>query len=63
MAEQQRKVDNAPGLVALGGGITGIVSLVAAMFPFFSGDYVGAGLCLIAAALAFGLLANAVFRK
>jgi hypothetical protein len=33
------------------------------MVAFFNGDFVAAGVCLLAAALSFGLLANAVFRN
>jgi hypothetical protein len=50
------------GLAALGGVVTGALGLVAALFPFFDGDFTATGLCLIAAALSFGLLANAVLR-
>jgi hypothetical protein len=46
-----------------GGGITGFISLIMAFFPFFNGDYSSAGICLLAAALSFGLMANAVLRE
>lgn len=51
------------GLLAFACIIVGIGSIVAALFAFFGGEFVGAGLCLLAAALAFGLLANAVLRE
>lgn len=51
------------GLALLGSGITGAVSIVAALFPFAAGDYAAMGLCLIAAAIAFGLLSTAVLRS
>lgn len=50
------------GLAALGSVVSGILALFGALFPFFNGDYAAAGFMLIAAALAFGMLANAVFR-
>lgn len=46
-----------------GGGITGFASLIMAFFPFFNGDYLSAGIYLLAAALSFGLMANAVLRE
>jgi hypothetical protein len=50
------------GLASLGGGITGVVGFVAALIALFNGDFVATGVCLIAAGLSFGLLANAVLR-
>lgn len=50
------------GLAALGSAASGIIALLGALFPLVNGDYAAAGMMLIAAALAFGLLANAVFR-
>jgi len=50
------------GLAALGCAITGVVSLVGALWPLVSADYVAASVCLAAAALAFGLLTNALLR-
>ncbi len=46
-----------------GGGITGFAGLVMAVFPFYIGDFLSAGICLLAAALSFGLMANAVLRE
>ena len=43
--------------------VTGYASLLTAVFAFFGGDWVGAGACLGAAALAFGLVANALLRQ
>ena len=50
------------GLAAAGSAVTGIASFVIAFFPFFNGDYAATGICFLAAAFSFGLLANAVFR-
>ncbi len=46
-----------------GGSITGFVSLIMALFPFFNGDFLSAGIYLLAAALSFGLMANAVLHE
>ncbi len=46
-----------------GSGITGFASLIMALFPFFNGDFLSAGIYLLAAALSFGLMANAVLRE
>jgi hypothetical protein len=46
-----------------GGAITGIVALVVGIGAAMVGEPVAAGLALIAAAAAFGLLANAVLRE
>ncbi|MCX9074448.1 MAG: hypothetical protein OIN88_07280 [Candidatus Methanoperedens sp.] len=46
-----------------GGGITGFASLIMAFFPFSNGDFLSAGMYLLAAALSFGLMAIAVFRE
>lgn len=50
-------------VVLYGGGITGFASLIMALFPFFNGDFLSAGIYLLAAALSFGLMANAVLRE
>lgn len=62
MSEQRKTLDGIIGFITIGGSITGIVSFIVALFPLFRADYAAAGLCLIAAALSFGLLANAVLR-
>ncbi len=52
------------GLSILGGFLVGIIALLAGLLAVFNEyDYIGAGLCFLASALAFGLLANALFRK
>ncbi len=53
----------AAGLSVSGGLLTGAGALVTALAAVLSGDFVGCGVCLVAAALAFGLLANAVYRQ
>ncbi len=44
------------GLAAVGCGLTGVVGFVLALINALGGEWLGAGVCLIAAALAFGLL-------
>ncbi len=52
------------GLSILGEFLVGIITLLAGLLAVFNEyDYIGAGLCFLASALAFGLLANALFRK
>ena len=63
MSENRRKFETLIGLVILGGAITGVAGFVAALVAFFSGEFVATGACLIAAALSFGLLANALIRE
>lgn len=52
-----------PGLAILGGMLAGGSALLVALLAAFSGDYTAAGICLAAAGLAFGLLANAFYRS
>jgi len=60
--QNRGRLDAVIGLAVLGSGITGAVSFVAALFPLLAGDYGAMGLCLIAAAISFGLLSTAVLR-
>jgi len=61
--DEGRKVSNTIiALAAVGSAVTGVVSFIAALVPYFEGDFFGAGLCLLAAAFSFGLLANALYR-
>ena len=52
-----------PGHSIIGSLVTGVLGLLFAVFALFRGELSSAGICLIAAALAFGLLANAVYRR
>jgi hypothetical protein len=49
--------------VLLAAMVTGIVSLVVAVFAFFNSEWVAAGISLTSAALTFGLIANALLRR
>ena len=51
------------GLAATGNAFIGLVSFIAALFPLFNGDFIAAGVLLIAAGLSFGLLSIAIFSK
>ena len=51
------------GLAAIGSAFIGLISFIAAIFPFFNGEFLAAGVLLVAAALAFGLLSIAIFSK
>jgi len=51
------------GLAIIGTCIIGVASLIAALFAFLNGDFTAVGVCLMAASLSFGLLANAVLRE
>ena len=64
MAEKHRKkFDSIVGLTIVGCSILGIVGSIFALFAQFSGEYLAAGICLVAAALSLGLLANAILRE
>ena len=42
MSKDRKKLDTIIGLAAVGSSITGVVSLIAAIFPFFSGEFIAA---------------------
>jgi hypothetical protein len=62
MRDNPNRARTIAGIAAAGSATTGIGSLFAALFLFANGDYLETGICLVAAALAFGLLSNAIFR-
>ena len=51
------------GLATLGASISGVFALLAALFAFLSAQWQAAGVCLLAAGVAFGALANALLRR
>ena len=63
MGENRRRSGTILGLALMGSAVTGVVSFIAALLPFLSGEFLAAGVCLTAAALSFGLLANTVLRE
>ena len=62
MSGKHKKIDSLIGLTVVGSGVTGVVGFFAAIFALLMGELAAAGVCLTAAALSFGLLANAVLR-
>jgi hypothetical protein len=51
------------GAATIGSIVTGVFALLGGLYAFLSGQWQAAGVCLIAAAVAFGALANAVLRR
>jgi hypothetical protein len=51
------------GLALVGASLTGVASLIATLFAVSSGEFAAMGLCIVAAAMSFGLLSNAVLRQ
>lgn len=62
MKENRSRFNTMIGLATIGSTITGVASLCLALISLFDGDFLAMGTCLIAAALSFGLLANALLR-
>lgn len=63
MTEGRRRGETIAGVAVVCGMVTGYAALIAAVFAFFSFNWVGAGVCLAAAGLSFGLVANAALRQ
>jgi hypothetical protein len=63
MNKDNKLVNTIIGMSLIGAAAIGVVSFIAALFPFFSEDYAAAGLMLIASALSFGLLSIAVLGR
>jgi hypothetical protein len=57
-----RRGDMLVGLATAGTAITGVGALFVALFAFFTGRWEATGVCLVAAAIAFGAVVNAVLR-
>jgi hypothetical protein len=64
MAERPRRSAEALAAAGLiGSTFTGCTALFLAMVAFSSSEFVAAGVALLAAGVAFGLLANACLRQ
>jgi hypothetical protein len=63
MEKKPNRLEAVLGIVVIASLVTGFSGLLIAVFAFFSTEWVGAGVCLGAAALAFGLVANALLRE
>jgi hypothetical protein len=61
VADKQRG-ETVAGVAVICGMVAGFGAFAVAVFSFFSGNFVGAGVCLGAAGLSFGLVANASLR-
>ena len=58
-----RRFSSIIGIALIFAMVTGIASLVVTVFAFFNADWLAAAIGLTAAALAFGLTANALLRR
>lgn len=56
------KTDWLVGLAVYGSALVGVVSLLLGLVAFIGGRWEAAGPCFVATAIAFGALANALFR-
>jgi hypothetical protein len=63
MEESDRGAGIVIGLALIGPLIVGSAAFLAALVPFFNGEFIAAGVLLIASSLAFGLLAVAVLAE
>ncbi len=50
------------GVSMIGCTAAGVMGIIFALISVFSLDWIGAGICLTASGVSFGLLANAVLR-
>jgi uncharacterized membrane protein len=63
MDKKPNRFDFIVGIAVILGLITGCLGISLATFALFKAEWIGVGLSLLAAAFAFGLLANALLRK
>jgi uncharacterized membrane-anchored protein len=63
MSKPTEKVEMAGGLALIGGLVAGFAGLIAALVSFFSFNLIAVGVCLVAAGISFGLVANAIWRN
>ncbi len=62
-ADQPFLVSMATRVTLLGPTITGVLGLILAVNAALSDEYIGAGVCLAASGLAFGVMAYAFLRR
>jgi hypothetical protein len=55
--------DNIAGIAVICGLLTGLASIIVTVFAVATGNLIAAGICLAAAGLSFGLVANATLRQ
>lgn len=58
-----RRADWLIGLATYGSALAGGIGILVALVAAFDGSWDAAGICLIASAIAFGSLANALLRR
>ena len=58
-----RKGETIAGVAVVCALLTGFAAVFAAVFAFVGFNWVGAGVCLLAAGVSFGLVANASLRN
>lgn len=63
MKDKAKGFNTLIGLAAIGPAAVGILSFAAALLALLSGEFVGAGMLLVAAGLSLGLLCVAVLGK
>jgi hypothetical protein len=64
MKQDRERLSAIPGIVIVGCFVVGVAGLFGAAVAICDfKDSTGAGVCLVASAIVFGLAANAVFRK
>ncbi len=63
MGSTSYKTDSLLGTALVASMVTGAGGILAAVAAALSGEWVGAGICLLAAALAFGSASNALLRR
>jgi len=63
MGEQRNRSEAFVGVVVGGSLITGLAGLLTGALAFLSTEWAGTGVCLVAAAIAFGHASNALLRE
>ena len=63
MKQERRSLNMLIALAMLGSAITGTFALVAALWSLIVGEALASGLSLLAAAVAYGLLAVSIMRE
>ena len=63
MNDKSDKVNIAIGFAVFCGNVTGVVSVFLALSARYHDNWMPSAVCLVAAALAFGLTANALLRR
>lgn len=63
MTSDKQKAETVAGMSVICGMVVGFTGFAVALLALVTGNVIGAGVCLGAAALAFGLVANASWRR